>query len=284
MLPQIINPQDLHLLFVKQLTLCKVTAGETVSCLSDMYTRREYVHAAFSAAQSMGANIYELGTNSVPSWTRVGIETVGACKGTVDALKAADLVICFHVPLFTQWLKEVRAAGTRVLMVVDHPDDLAAHMSSPSVKDATVYGSQRLREAKTMRVTNDAGTDLDCDITEFDSFHQYGFADESGHFDHWGAGHLYTFPNEGSAHGTVVIQPGDVIVLPYNRFVTDPIQLNIEGGFIRRIEGSGVDARLMRNWLEGNRKDENDMDGFAISHLGWGTNPPLPLGQYGPER
>jgi 2,5-dihydroxypyridine 5,6-dioxygenase len=33
---------------------------------------------------------------------------------------------------------------------------------------------------------------------------QWGYADEPGHFDHWGAGHVHTFPNEGTANGTVV--------------------------------------------------------------------------------
>ncbi len=273
MIPQLTNPQDLHVLFRKQFELCQVKQGETIVCLSDLSTRIEYVQAAFSVARIMGADIYEMRTNAVPSWTRVGIETVGACKGSVEALEAADLLVCFHVPLFTRWLKKVRDAKTRVLMIVDHPDDLAAHMSTPAVKEATIYGSQRLREAKTMKVTNDSGTEFSADITEFDSFHQYGFADEPGHFDHWGAGHLYTFPNEGSAQGVVVIQPGDLIALPYNRFVTETIHLEIHDGFIREIVGDGLDARMMRNWLDNNRTSPADMDGYAISHIGWGTNP-----------
>ena len=273
MRPQLTNPQDLHVLFRKQFELCQVKQGETIVCLSDLSTRIEYVQAAFSVARIMGADIYEMRTNAVPSWTRVGIETVGACKGTVEALEAADLLVCFHVPLFTRWLKKVRDAQTRVLMIVDHPDDLAAHMSTPAVKEATIYGSQRLREAKTMKVTNDSGTEFSADITEFDSFHQYGFADEPGHFDHWGAGHLYTFPSEGSAQGVVVIQPGDLIALPYNRFVTETIHLEIRDGFIREIVGDGLDARMMRNWLDNNRTSPADMDGYAISHIGWGTNP-----------
>jgi len=40
---------------------------------------------------------------------------------------------------------------------------------------------------------------------------QYGMADAPGRFDHWGVGLLHTFPNEGSAQGTVVISPGDII-------------------------------------------------------------------------
>ena len=42
---------------------------------------------------------------------------------------------------------------------------------------------------------------------------RWGADDERGHFDHWGGGHIHTFPNEGSAHGTVVFQPGDIVIL-----------------------------------------------------------------------
>src|SRR5262249_59347580 len=48
---------------------------------------------------------------------------------------------------------------------------------------------------------------------------------------HWGAGHVHTFPNEGSANGTVVFTPGDIIVLPYCRYVQDEVRLDIRDGF-----------------------------------------------------
>ncbi len=101
---------------------------------------------------------------------------------------------------------------------------------------------------------------------------QYGYADAPGRFDHWGGGHVHTFPNEGSANGTVVIAPGDIIVLPYNRYVTDAIRLDIRDGIIRSIEG-GLDAKLMSHWLNDNRAHPGDTDGHAVSHLGWGLNP-----------
>ena len=101
---------------------------------------------------------------------------------------------------------------------------------------------------------------------------QYGYAEAPGRFDHWGAGHVHTFPNEGSANGTVVLQPGDIIVLPYCRYVQDDVRLDIRDGFIRKIEG-GLDAKLMSDWLDGNKAHADDLDGHAISHLGWGLNP-----------
>ncbi len=269
---QSLNPHKLAHLFHKEFELCNVKRGETIAILSDFASRREYVGAAFAAADMRGANIYEMCVNAVPSWTKVGVETVGACKGTVEALKAVDMLACLHIPLFTNWLKDVRAAGTRVLMVVDHPDDLEQAMAPRGLKEAVKHAGLRLEEAKTMRIFSDAGTDLTVQLGDYPTMIQYGFAEEPGRFDHWGGGHVHTFPNENSANGTVVIAPGDIIVLPYNRYVTDAIRLEIRDGFIRRIEG-GLDAKLMNHWLEGNRANPNDMDGHAVSHLGWGLNP-----------
>ena len=46
------------------------------------------------------------------------------------------------------------------------------------------------------------------DIGEYPILCEYGFSDEPGHWDHWGAGFIATWPNEGSARGTVVIDDG----------------------------------------------------------------------------
>jgi len=269
---QSINSAKLANLFRQEFELCRVRAGETIALLSDQGTRREYVAAAFAAAEALGAPVYEMCVNSVPSWTKVGVATVGAAKGTLEALKSADMLVCFHVPLFTTWLKEVREAGTRVLMVIDHPDDLEQAMAPPGLKEAVIHAGEKLRAAKQMRIVSAAGTDLTMPIGEYPVMIQYGYADEAGRFDHWGAGHVHTFPNEGSANGKVVIGAGDLIVLPYNRFVVDKIELQIRDGVIRSVEGR-LDAKLMRHWLDDNKRAPDDDEGYYVSHVGWGLNP-----------
>ena len=269
---QTLNPAKMASMFRREFELCRVQPGETIAVLSDLAARREYVSAAFAAAEGLDADIYEMCVNSIPSWTKVGVETVGACKGTVEALAAADLLVCLHIPLFTNWLKAVRDAGTRVLMIIDGPDDLEQLMSPDGLKEAVLHAHQRLAKTKVMRIVSDAGTDLAVECGEYPVMSQYGYADEPGRFDHWGAGHVHTFPNEGSANGTVIVQPGDIIVLPYCRYVQDEIHLEIVDGFIRKIEG-GLDAKLMDHWLEDGKRHAHDMDGHAVSHLGWGLNP-----------
>lgn len=269
---QEVNPAKLAMLYRREFEMCRVKSGETIAVVSDLGTRREYVQAAFAAAEELGADVYELCVNSIPSWTKVGVPTIGKCKGTLEAVSAADMVVIFHVPLFTKWLKQVMDGGTRVLMIIDAPDDLEQLMSPPGLKEAMKHAEAVYRSAKKVRVTSDAGTDLTYACGEYPVMTQWGYADEPGHFDHWGGGHIHTFPNEGSAHGTVVFQPGDIVILPYCRYVVDPVRLEIREGHIVKIEG-GLDAKLMRDWLADGKASDGDRDPYAVSHLGWGMNP-----------
>lgn len=267
-----INPAKLALLFRRQLERCVVKAGETVALVSDLNTRPEYIQAAFAAVEELGGDVYNLCVNAVPGWTKVGVPTIGQCKGTLEALSQADLIVIFHVPLFARWLKTVMDRNVRVLMIIDAPDDLEQLMSPAGLKEALKYAEGVYRTTKQARAVSDAGTDLTWDCGEYPVMSQWGYADEPGHFDHWGAGHIHTFPNEGSAHGTVVVQPGDIVILPYCRYVADPVRLEVREGHITRIEG-GLDAKLMRDWLEDGRESDADRDPYAVSHLGWGMNP-----------
>ena len=269
---QEVNPAKLAQLYRRQLTMCNVQKGETIAVVSDLGTRREYIQAVFAAADDLGADIYEMCVNSIPSWTKVGVPTIGQCKGTLEAVSKADLVVIFHVPLFTKWLKQVMNGGTRVLMIIDAPDDLEQLMSPKGLKEAMKYAEQVYSKTRKVRVVSEAGTDLSYECGEYPVMTQWGYADEKGHFDHWGGGHIHTFPNEGSATGTVVFAPGDIVILPYCRFVTDPVRLEVRDGHIVKIEG-GLDAKLMQEWLDDGKNAENDKDPFAVSHLGWGMNP-----------
>ncbi|HEU4352477.1 MAG TPA: hypothetical protein VFR66_11450, partial [Burkholderiales bacterium] len=155
---QELNPAKLALLYRREFEMCQVKRGETIVAVSDLATRREYVQAAFAAADDLGADIYELCVNSLPSWTKVGVPTIGKCKGTLEAVSAADLVVIFHVPLFTKWLKQVMDRGVRVLMIIDAPDDLEQLMSPPGLKEACKHAESLYRKSKRVRVTSDAGT------------------------------------------------------------------------------------------------------------------------------
>ena len=266
------NPGKHPALFKKQFELCKIKPGETIAIVSDLGTRQEYIHAAFAAADELGADIYEMRVNMIPGWTKVGVPTIGKCKGTLEALMACDMILIFHVPLFAAWLRQVMNNKVRVQMIIDAPDDLEQLQSPPGLKEAVLYAHSIYEKTRQVRVTSKAGTDLTYSCGEYPVMSQYGMADEPGRFDHWGVGLIHTFPNEGSANGRVVIQPGDIVILPYCRYVQDRIEIQVKNGHIVSIEG-GLDATLMRNWLEEGKESDDDRDPFALSHLGWGLNP-----------
>ena len=226
------NPAKLTRLYVEQFRLSAVKQGETVAIVSDIGTRREYIEAAFAAADELGADIYELCVNSLPGWTRVGVPTIGQCKGTLEAVLRRRPG--GHLPraALQPWLKTVTDGGTRVLMIIDAPDALAQLMSPPGSQGGVQVRGVDLQPTRKVRVTSASGTDLTWSCGEYPVMTQWGFADERGHFDHWGGGHIHTFPNEGSAEGTVVFQPGDIVILPYCRYVVDAVKLTVREGHV----------------------------------------------------
>lgn len=269
---QYVNPASLAALFRKEFELCRVAKGETIVLLTELNTRREYVEASFAAAEMLGASCYELGLSRVPDWARIGVEPLGQAKGIVDALKAADMVVAFFPPNFSNWQHQVRAGGTRVLSIGDAPDELARLISPPGLKEAVLHAAQRWDAAQKIQLLNDAGTDLTWTRGEFAVKSQYGYADEKGGYDMWGGGHITNFPDEGSANGTVVLKPGDMWILPYVRAVESEIRLEVRDGFIRKVSG-GLDAKAFTYWLDRNKRSDNDLDPYAISHLGFGMHP-----------
>jgi 2,5-dihydroxypyridine 5,6-dioxygenase len=269
---QALNPAFLPTLFRKQFELCRVSKGETVILLTDLNTRRDYVHAAFAAAADLGAHAYEIGTSRAPDWARIGVDVVGQAKGMAQALTSGDLVCAFHPPNFGNWQAEVRKAGGRVLSIADSPDVLARLQSPPGLKEAVLHAAERWGNARELRLVSDAGTDLRWRRGEFKVKSQYGFADAPGRFDAWGAGHITNFPDEGSANGTVVLKPGDLWILPYIRAIESEVRLEVRDGFIRKVEG-GLDAKAFTHWLDRNKRGKDDLDPYAVSHLGFGLHP-----------
>src|SRR4029077_14999109 len=154
-----VNPAKMAMLYKRELELCKVKSGDTIALVSDLGTRREYIQATFAAADELGLDAYEMCVNAIPGWTSVGVPTIGKCKGTLEALSAADMILIFHVPLFSKWLREVQGKGVRVQMVIDAPDDLHQLQSPPGLKEAILHAQSLYQQTKEVRVTSRAGTD-----------------------------------------------------------------------------------------------------------------------------
>ena len=99
-----INPAKMANFFRKQFELCNVTHGETIALISDLGTRRAYVMAGLRRRPIWAPTSTKCQVTIFRLY-KGGIPTVGQCKGTLEALKAANLIVIFHPPVFSAWVK-----------------------------------------------------------------------------------------------------------------------------------------------------------------------------------
>ena len=187
----------------------------------------------------------------------------------VPELDNADLIIDLLFvldPRLFRPIPERGKGGPRVLVVLEPPEILARLLPQARDKQRARDAQALLGAAAIMRVTSPAGTDFTVELGQFPPACQFGYADEPGHWDHWPGVFAYIYPTDLSAHGTLVLTSGDII-LPRYGYIREPIHLDIDGGYTRSIAG-GLDAELLQDHLS----SFGDPEVFAVSHLGWGLS------------
>lgn len=257
------------------LTLSKLRAGQVVTVLSGASTHPQTLSTALIAAQSLGAIVNRLDlqpVNGEKAHSRDALSYLGTTpltgnRAAIAALKESDLVLDLMTLLFSPEQHDILKAGVKILLAVEPPEVLARLVPTADDRKRVLAASEKLRHAKLMHITSAAGTDFYCPLGEFKPISEYGFVDEPGRWDHWPSGFTLTFPNDGQAYGRIVLDRGDIL-LPQKEYVREPVEMTIEGGYARRIDG-GVDAELLRDYMA----TFNDPEAFAISHIGWGLQP-----------
>jgi 2,5-dihydroxypyridine 5,6-dioxygenase len=261
-------------LCVRELELCGVREGETVAVLSQLDERLDYADAFMAAARKLGATTYHvrLGEASSTLLGDAGAWTVGATplagnEAALDSLKRADLVIDLMFLLFSKEQLEIQEAGARMLLCVEPVDNLARLFPTADQRRRVEASEELIARAKTLRFTNAAGSDVTYQIGAYPVMTEYGFTDIPGRWDHWPAGFLFTSGADDGVDGKVVVDRGDIIITPFKKFVSDPVEITIEAGRIQDIRG-GHDAELLRDYIAG----FDDEKAYGISHIGWGCN------------
>ena len=163
--------------------------------------------------------------------------------------------------------EQILKTGTRILLAVEPPEVLARMLPSEDDKRRVLAAETLLKQARSMHVRSKAGSDFHAPLGQYPAVTEYGYADEPGRWDHWPSGFLFTWPNEDSAEGTLVLDVGDII-LPFKNYCRERITLEIEKGFIIGIHG-GFEAEYLRDYM----RYFNDPEVYGISHIGWGLQP-----------
>jgi len=257
------------------LRLSKVEPGQTVTILTGASTHPQTLRAATMAAQAAGAVVSRVDlppVNADKSLSRDPLAYLGETPLTgnpaaIAALKASDLVLDLMTLLFSPEQIDILESGTKILLAVEPPEVLVRTVPTEADRTRVQAAAVKLKKARRMHVTSEAGTDISFELGDFPTISEYGFVDEPGRWDHWPSGFLFTFANEGGSNGTIVVDTGDIL-LPQKSYTTAPIRLTIEKGYARAIEG-GIDAQLLSEYMATFR----DPEAYAMSHIGWGLQP-----------
>lgn len=249
------TPINLSRMWKEILDLCCLRADEGVVILDRQDRRSPYARLATQAAEAVAANVRYIevaDTHALPA-------------PALAAIAEADLLLDLTFS-HDERLLNVLGAGLRTLVVVEPPEILARLFPTQADKRRCVAARTRLQAASTLRVVSDAGTDFTASLGEFAPSCQYGFAEEPGRWDQWPGAFVYTYANEASANGMVVLDRGDIL-FPNKSYVQEPVRLTVDNGHIVKIEG-GSDARYLSDLFE----SYGDREVYAISHLGWGLS------------
>lgn len=260
---------DLLSLFKKELELCKVHESEVLAVLSAGNEKPEYAQAFLVAAQGLGATAFHVNvarTQPVVAGVQGRHPLVGN-QPAIDTLKKCDIVIDLMGLLFSKEQAEIQAAGARVLRVIETVDVLKQMFPTEDLRRRVEYEKNLLESSKELRFTSAGGTDITYKLSQYPVISEYGYTCEPGRWDHFPSGFSFTQGNDGQIDGTVMLMPGDIFAA-FKRYLQSPVKLTVKKGYVTDIGGDGLDASLMRDYVE----SFNDPRGYAVSHIGWGLN------------
>ncbi len=227
-------------------------------------------------AKSFVITLSTLPSPATPIIRSTGASTaIAGIAPVIQALAASHLVIdctvegLMHAPELPAILKGGGLNQPRVIYISnEHPEALCRLLPDNALEQNVKSHSKRMRASKLMRVTSASGTDLRISLEGAPGGGNWGYTSKPGTMTHFPGGLVLAFPPAGSVNGQLVLGVGDVN-LAFKRFIEQPITLTIEKDYITKIEGSGVDAQLIREYIAA----WGDKEAYAVSHVGYGLNP-----------
>lgn len=264
-------------LFAKEFEWCRVRAGESVAVVTEPASPSSYLATSIASLTAMGARPFQVMLPFTPPTDDIPVVAQGSGASTiladfphvVELLGKCDMVIDLTLEgmVHSQETKTILAAGARMLWIRE-PADALARLLPTAERVARIDRSvELLRHAREMTVASKAGTRFRVNLEGALLTGSRGFCDERGRWAHWGQGLAAAYVASLDVDGEIVLDTGD-IVFPFNRYVDGRATLRFRDGFVEAIEGEGLDAELIRDYMA-RWKDPN---AYGISHVGWGLH------------
>lgn len=266
--------------FVRVFELSRVHADEQAVILTDGPLPWPYVQIAQEAFARLGVASFQLDLSATSDDAGGGARPAPGAIGdlltphpaALAALQRADFVVDFLTTELAGLIHDrsrplLAESGTRMLHVADPPDTLLRLVPTEDLRDRSLAARDRLRAGTTMTVTSAAGTDFHVDLTDAVANALYGFVENPGQAGSWPGGFAAAYPVSGTAHGRIVLRPGD-LELTSMRTVQSTVTLDWEADHIISVEGDGLEAELLRDYLA----SWDEPAAYGLSHVGWGVN------------
>ena len=266
--------------FETVLRRCALQPGDAVAILGESQSRRVLMDLARLAAARIGARAFTICLPSVFSSAEPVTRSTGASPvvqqlaPVMAALQASTLVVdctvegLMHAPELPAILQGNGSSQPRIVYVSNEHPEALARLLPDDVTEARVKAHvKRLRAAQSMRVTSATGTDLSIALQGAVVGGNWGSTTRPGTLTHWPGGLVLAFPAAGGVSGRLVLAEGDVN-LTFKRYIEHAITLTIEDDHVTHIEGTGVDAELLRSYFAA----WGDKEAYAVSHVGYGLN------------
>lgn len=242
--------------------------GEQVVILTDMY-KEKIASVLAAAAVERGAEVSMI---VMTPRERAGQEPP---KPAAEAMKHADVILLpvSYSVTHTYAVKEAVESGARLVALTEFTDEMLISGGLDADFRELKPICQKIAAAFTagskVRLTCPAGTDLTMDIQGRRGNALYCIV-EPGEFSPVPNVEANVSPVEGTANGRIVVNAS----IPYLGIgvLDEPIYVDVENGFITKIEG-GRQADILRRDLE----SHNDKNSFNIAELGVGLNPKCKL-------
>jgi 2,5-dihydroxypyridine 5,6-dioxygenase len=264
-------------LFRKEFEWCCVAAGESVAIVTEPASSPSYVAASLASLAGMGAQPFQVMLPLTLSTGDIAVVAQGSGASTiladfphvVELLGKCGLVIDLTLEglVHSPETKTVLAGGARMLWIREPADALARLLPTAERVRRIDRSVELLRSAKEMIVTSKAGTRFRANLEGALLTGSRGFCAERGRWAHWGQGLAAAYVASLDVDGEIVLDIGD-IVFPFNRYVDSRTTLRFREGFVEAIEGEGLDAALIRDYMA----RWNDRNAYGISHVGWGLH------------
>jgi len=263
--------------FRRVFALNGIERGTSVALISETQSRPVLIHLSELALYDLGADFCMLQMPTPPHTAPVPVKGTGTSlaiagnRAGIEAMKTVDVIVdctvegMIHAP---EW-PEIEKSGTRILVVCnEHPEILERCEPTAALGAKVDIGIQMLRDAREMRVTSAAGTDLTIDLSDAPCGGTPGFGTHPGAVAHWPGGLCLAFPGPGTVNGRIVMDVGDMN-LTFKSYLSSQIDFTVEKDFVTEIKGGGLDAELFRDYMEA----WEDPQAYGFSHVGWGMNP-----------